>query len=82
MSNSIFPPKKRLSKKARKGFRGYPVASIAYYGPDDQMATKVAVGIIMKEDGKAELMERWYSTEEDIRKQERIHQEIFNQPLP
>jgi hypothetical protein len=25
----------RLGKRAKKGFRGYPVATIALYGPDD-----------------------------------------------
>lgn len=40
-----------LQKKARKSFQGYPVATIAYYGPDDRHATKVAVGIVKEEDG-------------------------------
>src|SRR6185503_20814624 len=35
--------KNLLFKKARKGFRGYPVATIAFYGPNDRQATKVAV---------------------------------------
>ena len=38
-------PDSPLKKKARRGFRGYPVATVAYYGPDDQRASKVAVGI-------------------------------------
>ena len=37
---------KRLGKKAKKGFRGYPVATIAFYGPDSTTATKVAVAIV------------------------------------
>ena len=41
--------KNPLLKRARKGFRGYPVATIALYGRDDQRATKVAVGIVMRE---------------------------------
>src|SRR5258706_1030363 len=39
--------KNPLPKRARKGFRGYPVATIAFYGPDDRHATKVAVGIVL-----------------------------------
>jgi hypothetical protein len=27
--------KKALLKKARRGFSGYPVATVAFYGPDD-----------------------------------------------
>jgi hypothetical protein len=34
--------RKRLRKKAKKGFRGYPMATIAYYGPDSATASKVA----------------------------------------
>ena len=32
---------KRLAKKARHGFRGYPVATIAFYGPDNKRASKL-----------------------------------------
>jgi hypothetical protein len=35
---------KRLSKKARNGLRGWPIATIAFYGPNLSQATKVAVG--------------------------------------
>jgi hypothetical protein len=38
--------RKRLSKKAKKGFRGWPVATVALYGPDDTTATKLTVGIL------------------------------------
>ena len=55
-----------LEKKARKGFRGYPIATIAYYGPNDKRATKVAVGIIAEND-KMLSLERWYSEERDVR---------------
>lgn len=48
-------------KKARRGFRGYPVATIAFYGPDDTRATKVAVGIVPQEDAEPEVLERWGS---------------------
>ena len=39
---------KKLKKLLNKGFRGYPIATIAYYCPDDKNATKVAVGIDFK----------------------------------
>jgi hypothetical protein len=35
----------RLEDKARRGHRGDPVATVAFYGPDDQRATKIVVGI-------------------------------------
>ena len=55
-----------LTKRARKGFRGFPIATIAFYGPDDRRASKVAVGIITHE-GAEPLMERWYSDDDDLR---------------
>ena len=39
----------KLRKKAKKGFLGFPVATVSYYGPDNQRANKVAVGIIKTE---------------------------------
>ena len=41
--------REKLKKKTHKGFRGYPVATIAHYGPNDQHATKVVVSIINME---------------------------------
>src|SRR5271166_4314041 len=35
---------KRLRKKARKGLQGWPIATVAFYGPNLSQATKVAVG--------------------------------------
>ena len=40
---------KRLRKKARKEMRGWPMATIAFYGPNLSQATKVAVGIMPSE---------------------------------
>ena len=56
-----------LKKKARRGFRGYPVATVAFYGPDDTHATKVAVGIVAAEGAQAEALERWFAEERDVR---------------
>jgi hypothetical protein len=50
---------KRLSKKAKKGFRGWPVATVAFYGPDDARATKVSVGIVPAEDAEVLDLRRW-----------------------
>lgn len=68
-----------LQKKARKGFQGYPIATIAYYGPDDRHATKVAVGIVKEEDGDADILQRWFSEKgEDIREDRPVHYEILS----
>ena len=65
-----------LKKKARHGFRGYPAATIAWYGPDDEHATKVAVGIIPDEGAETSAMERWLATEGDVRQDQNIALEI------
>ena len=56
-----------LSKKAKGRFRGYPVATVAFYGPDDSRATKVAVAIIPSEGAEAMDLERWFAGAHDIR---------------
>ncbi len=57
---------KRLAKKARRGMRGYPLGTVAYYGPDDRRATKVAAGIQFAEDADLE-MRRWVVETGDAR---------------
>ncbi len=37
----------------------YPLATIAYYGPDDKAPTKVAVGIVERGGGEVVALERW-----------------------
>ncbi len=68
---------KRLQKKAKRGFRGYPVASIAFYGPDDRAASKVAVGIIAGENEEAFALERWFSEDIDVRSDPEIGEAIL-----
>jgi hypothetical protein len=68
-------PEKWLRKKAKQGMRGYPVGTIAFYGPDDQRASKVAVSFIREEGAEAELR-RWFSETADVRADETILAEI------
>ncbi len=56
-----------FQKRANRGFRGHPIATIAFYGPDDRKAMKVAVGIVKSDDAEVEPLERWYSTDVDVR---------------
>lgn len=71
------PLKKSTARKAREGFRGYPVATIAYYGPDNTHASKVAVGIFLKEDEEASVVERLLAKEEDARHDPAIQEKIL-----
>src|SRR2546428_5930724 len=60
-------PTSPLHKKGRKGFRGYPVATVAFYGPDNTRASKVAVGIVPAENAEVSAMERFFSDDVDVR---------------
>ena len=66
-----------LKKKARRRFRGYPLATVAFYGPDDRRATKVSVGIVTAEDAEPEILERWFSEDSDVRTDPTIGGEIL-----
>jgi hypothetical protein len=69
--------KKALSKKAKKGFKGYPVATVAFYGPNDKKATKLVVGIVRDEHVEADQIKKWYS-DDDIRKESDVFEEILD----
>src|SRR5258708_823203 len=56
-----------LAKSARRGFRGYPIATIALYGPTADLATKIAVSIIPDERKPPDVLERWFSEDIDVR---------------
>jgi len=70
--------KTALRNRAKKGFLGYPVATIAFYGPDDRRATKVALGIIFDEgDETRREMNRWFSAKGDIRRDAAVFEAMF-----
>ena len=69
---------KRLRKKARKGVRGWPTATIAFYGPDLSRATKVAVGIVPSEDANVQELRDWKVDRGDIRADPAIAKEILD----
>jgi hypothetical protein len=68
---------KKLKKLLDKGFRGYPIATIAYYGPDDKNATKVAVGIVPYENADPRILKRWFNEDTDIRIDRITNEEII-----
>jgi hypothetical protein len=60
-------PRKWLDKKSKLGFRGYPVGTIAFYGPDAQRASKVAVSIIVASGTEPVALRRWFAESGDVR---------------
>jgi len=69
--------KTALRNKSNKGFLGYPMASIIFYGPDNRRATKVAVGILHGEDEDPKEMNRWHTDKGDIRRDATVIEAIF-----
>ena len=69
--------RKRLRKRARRGFRGYPIATVALYGPDDTTATKLTVGIFPAENVEVTDLRRWFSEGADIRNDAGVAEEVL-----
>jgi hypothetical protein len=70
-------PRERLRRRADRGFQGYPLGTVAFYGPDNLRATKVAVGIVHRESGKVREMERWISEIGDVRYDDMIGHQVL-----
>src|ERR1700719_4238225 len=68
---------KRLRKKSRRGLRGWPVATIAFYGPNLSQATKVAVGIVPSENADVTELRDWKVDRGDVRADPIIAREIL-----
>ena len=62
---NIDKARKRIAKKVNKGFQGYPMININYFGPTDKLATKVILEYIAEENG--EVSQEPFNTETDIR---------------
>jgi hypothetical protein len=73
---------RQLLNLARRGFRGYPLSSIAYFGPDNRRATKVTVAIVRAQ-GRLPGTEYWprefWSVEHgDVRSDSRVEEAILD----
>jgi hypothetical protein len=51
--------RKTKPKRKRRSPPQFPIATIAFYGPDDKTPTKVAVGIVEKEGEEPTALQRW-----------------------
>jgi hypothetical protein len=65
-----------LTKRSNRGFQGYPIATVAFYGSDDRRASKVAVGVVAREDAEPADLMRWFSDTFDVRDDEGINRVI------
>jgi hypothetical protein len=58
---------------------GFPLATIAFYGEDDKVASKVVVGILLAEkDEDVTFMEKWFQTNTDVRFDPEIKSQIVD----
>lgn len=74
---SAGPWKKELEKKARKGFRGYPTGTVAFYGPDNKHASKVVAAIVPGENREPDPLQKWFADELDVRVDPRVGREVL-----
>ena len=64
-------------QESPEGLRGWPIATIAFYGPNLSQATKVAVGIVPSENAAVEELRDWKVDRGDIRADPGIAREIL-----
>ncbi|MDF3012147.1 MAG: hypothetical protein K0Q78_351 [Cellvibrio sp.] len=62
--------KKRIAKRAKMGFQGYPTISLTYYGKNTSHADEVVVEFVLEEGAETQ-MER-FSSKIDAREDEVI----------
>jgi hypothetical protein len=62
--------KKRIVKRAKMGFQGYPTISLTYFGKTPSFANEVAVEFIMEEG--ADIQTERFSSKMDAREDETI----------
>ncbi len=67
----------KLEKRAKRGNRGYPLGTVAFYGPDASRASKVVVGIIPSEESGVGELRRWTSDSADLRRDPTTNDEIL-----
>jgi hypothetical protein len=51
-------PQSWLDTNLRPAFRGYPVATVAFYGPNDKLATQIVVSVILTESNEPDVLHR------------------------
>jgi len=70
--------KATLKKRTRRGFRGYPIATVAYYGPDDRTVNRISVGIIAEDGGEADMRRFYGEPGQNIRDDIPIHRAVVD----
>jgi hypothetical protein len=69
-SMHIDKAKKRIAKQVNKGFRGFPLIAIEYFGNTANVATEVVVQFTLEEESQAQ--EERFASQGDARENETI----------
>ena len=68
---------KGLERRAQKGFQGYPLGIVVFYGYNDKVASKAVIGIVNSAGGSPEKIRKWVFEEGDLRKDVPSIKELF-----
>ena len=78
MTSSRKNPRYWLERRAQRK-TAYPLATLAYYGPDNTRASKAVVGIVDSEQASdVSLLQKWWSDTSDIRTDQAIIEQILS----
>ena len=67
----------RLAKRSRRGFRGFPAATVAYYGPDDTRASKVVVTIVPSKGAEPTHQDSFTDATRDLREDPFVGEQVM-----
>ncbi|PFG45459.1 hypothetical protein ATG66_3749 [Vibrio sp. ES.051] len=72
---NIDKAKKRIAKQIGKGFKGYPLVSIEYFGEKSELATEVVIKFVLEEGAEPQC--QTFSSKQDVREDESIQTVIL-----
>ena len=68
----------QIERRGTSRFRGYPIGTVAYYGPNDRVASKVVASIVKNQRAEADPMARWVSADIDARQNAQVLREVLD----
>lgn len=72
------PAQSWFGKKIDPVFRGYPIATVAFYGPNDKLASKIVVSVFLTENNEPDFLKRWVSDGDlDVRHDPGIGEQVL-----
>jgi hypothetical protein len=77
MTSNRRNPRYWLERRAHRK-TGYPLGTVAFYGPDNTRASKAVIGIILSEQApEPAMLQKWWSDTTDIRTDPEILQQML-----